>query len=805
MRFHKLFLFVIILIVFWLSFSLEAYGFVIRFIQIQGLQGIFENTVRSYLPIHEGQEYTSQRGQAVIAKLYKTGFFDNVQLSRRRKVLIIKVKERPKISLICLSGNKAITGENLHLILNKLGIVEGHPFNPVKLKQIKQGLEQQYGMMGYHAAHISANVIRKSYNRVALYINISEGRIAKVRSIRFVGNRAFRAHVLRSQFKLTKLGLFAWMDRADHYSQIKLERDLANLTTFYLNHGYLRFRVVSSDIQWSPDKQRDVCITVYIHEGPVYRISGYKINGGCYGFKDQLYKLITLKLGDVFSRQVIIDTNKKIGSFLADRGYAFARVTIVPEINDQKYLVYINFNIVPGERIYVRRINFLGNQSTDQEVLRREMRQYEGSIYSLSKIEESKRRLELLGYLSDVNYTQQLIPNSPNQVDLYYHVKEIAAGRASIQGGYSDIYGFLYGASISEPNFLGMGRYVSIEIQNSQYQQDYSINYNNPYYTIHGLQRGFSIYYSRIKPDAKFNLACYLEDGYGANVTYGYPVSERNSITFGYGLEHITISHVDVANAAPSVLAFLGTTSSGVQNTSANYNQVKLTAGWVYNGLDRTIFPTNGLYTRLSLEIGAPVFKSSLDYYLATYVEKYYQPLGYGFILNLLTTLGYGDWFGHDDRLPFFKNFFAGGIGSVPAFAPNSLGPKNRYPLGREFSAIGGNLETIFGVHLILPQFFSQKIRTAILFDIGNIFQVPRFLGDIAIPARGGASDPEANAQPQIIQDDNISLKNLRPSLGLSVEWYTPFTPIDFTLAFPLNRRTGDNFQAFQFSLGVSL
>ena len=802
MRLHKLFLFLIGLIVFWLPFNLAAYGFVIRFIQIRGLHGILESTVRSYLPIHEGQKYTPQRGQAAIVALYKTGFFDNIQLSHRGEVLIIMLKERPIISLIYLNGNKVISSRKLQPIFNRLGIIEGQNFDPVKLKQIKQGLKQQYDVMGYHAAHISTNIIKESHNLVALYININEGRIAKVHSIQFVGNHAFSTHTLRSQFKLTNPGLFTWISHADRYSQIKLEQDLEGLTAFYLNHGYLHFRIISCKIRWSSDKQ-SVYITVFIHEGPVHRISGCEINCESCSFKDQLHRLIALKSGDVFSRQVVIDINKKIVDFLADRGYAFARVIIIPKIDDQKHLVHINFDIISGKRVYVRRINFLGNQRTDQEVLRREMRQYEGSIYSLSKIEESKRRLELLGYLSDVTYTLKSVPNFPNQVDLYYYVKEIVAGRVSVQGGYSDIYGFLYGASVLEPNFMGTGKYISIGLQNSQCEQNYSIGYKNPYYTTYGLQRGFLIYYSRIKPDKKFNLTSYLEDGYGSDVTYGYPISERNSIKFSYGLEHITISQIDIANAAPSMLAFLGTTNC-VQNTSANYNQVRLTAGLVYNGFNRTIFPTKGLYTGLDLEVGVPVFKSSLNYYLITYKEKYYQPLDYGFILNLLATLGYGDGFGHF-RLPFFKNFFSGGIGSVPAFAPNSLGPKNRYPLGRDFGAIGGNLETVFGVHLILPQFFSQKIRTAIAFDTGNVFQVPRFPGDIAIPAHGGASDPESNTQPQIIQDDKFSLKNFRPSLGLSIEWYTPFAPINFTLAFPLNRRAGDNLQAFQFSLGVNL
>lgn len=800
MRVYKRFLFTIPLIVFYLSFNGSAYAFIIRSIQIQGLARISKSTVRSYLPIHEGQEYFPQYSQSIIEALYKTGFFDNIQLSRRGENLIINVQEYPIISLIHLSGNKVITNKKLQPILSKFGIVEGETFNPTRLKQIEQGLEEQYDAMGYCEAHISTNIIRESHNCVALYININEGWITKVLSIQFVGNRAFSVRTLRHQFKLTTPGLFTSITHTDRYSQIKLEEDLERLMIFYLDHGYLRFRVVSHELRWSQNK-KSVYITVYLNEGAVYRINGYEITSETYGLKEQLYKLITLKSGDVFSRQAIIDANIKIHNFLADRGYPFAKVTIIPTIDDPQRLVHINFIIVPNERIYVRRINFLGNQRTDQKVLRQEMRQYEGSIYSLSKIEESKRRLELLGYFSDVTYTTQSVTHSRDQVDLYYHVKEVPAGRASIQGGYSDVYGFLYGSSISEPNFMGTGKYLSIGFQNSQYQKNYSINYKNPYYTTGGLQRGFLIYYSRIKPDAKFNLTSYLENGYGADVTYGYFVSERNSIMFGYGLEDITISHVDIPNAAPSMLAFLGTTN-GVQNTNVNYNEFKLIAEWVYNGLDRAIFPTKGFYRGLNLEVGVPLLKSSLDYYLATYSVKYYQPLGHRFILNLLTTFGYGEKFYHN-RLPFFKNFFSGGIGSIPAFAPNSLGPKNRYPLGSDFSAIGGNLETIFGVHLILPQ-LNQKVRTAIVFDAGNVFQVPRFPGDIAIPARGGASDPEANIRPQIIQDDKFSIKNLRPSLGLSVEWYTSFAPIDFTLAFPLNRRVGDNFQAFQFTFVVS-
>ena len=801
MIFRKRFFFVVALLTFYVSFSMADNSFMIRSIQIRGLQGISQETVLSYLPVHKGQEYTTKKGQRILQELYETGFFDDIRLSRRENALIIVLKERPIIGLICISGSKAIDSRKVRSILNKLSVVEGQPFNPNVLNGIEQVLRLQYGAMGYYAANFAIKVVKKTRNSIGLYINVSEGSIATIRSIQFVGNYAFSSKTLHHQFQLTTPGLFTWISHADRYSQLKLEDDLQNLTNFYLNNGYLRFRIISQQVKWSVDK-KNVHIIIRVDEGPIYRISGCFVSGETFGFKNKLCKLITLKSGNVFSRQMAINTKTAIGNFLANRGYAFAKVAIVPTIDDQKNTVYLNFNVIPGWRVYVRRINFFGNQRTDQKVLRREMRQYEGSIYSLSKIEESRRRLALLAYLSDVKYTTQPIPDLSNQVDLNYQVKEISVGRASIQGGYSSVYGFLYGISISEANFMGTGQYVAIGLQNNQYQQYYSISYNNPYCTTYGLQRGFSIYYSRVKPNSKFNLAAYLEDGYGTDMTYAYSVSEYNTISFGYGFEHISISQIDTANAAPSVLSFLGTTN-GVQNTNGDYNQVKLTGGWTCNDLDRAIFPTTGLYVGVGLEVGVPVFKSGLSYYLATYVARYYQPIpiGHGFILNLSTNLGYGNGFGHD-RLPFFKNFYTGGIGSVPAFATSSLGPKNRY---NNFGALGGNLETVLGAHLIFPQFISESVRTALIFDTGNVFQVPRFPGDIALPARGGSSDPEANSRPQIIQDDTFSLKNLRPSVGLSVEWYTPLAPIDFTLAFPLNHRSGDNLQAFQFSFGVSL
>lgn len=770
----------IIFTAFFTSLSIAANGFVVQHIKIVGEERISPDTIRSYLPIHEGEVFTTKKGDAIITSLYKTGFFTDVELSQKGHSLIIQVQERPVISLIQISGNKAIETDKLRPILKKMGVAEGYVYDSARVNEIAQGIQQQYATLGYRAAIVEAHAVPESRNRVALYIHVNEGTITKVRSIQIVGNHAFSERTLKHQFKLTTPGILTWINHRDRYSETRLQEDLQNLANFYLNHGYLRFRIVSQQITLSPDKT-GVTIVIYINEGPVYRVSGYAISGETFGLDNEIYPLITLKKGEPFSRQATIDSNKAIGDFMADRGYAFANVKITPNFDEINHTAFVTFTIMPGNRVYVRRINFFGNQRTNEVVLRREMRQFEGSSYSLSRIEESKRRLQLLGYLDEIDVAPQPVAGTIDEVDLNYHIKEVAAGRASLQGGWSDVYGFLYGASISEPNFMGSGKYVSLGFQNSQYSDYYAFTYNNPYYTTGGMSRGFSVYYSHTTPNPQFNLQSYLMDAYGIDVTYGIPISERNSLGFGYGYENISISNVNLLSAAPSVLAFLN------NQPGQTFNQFKVTGGWTYNGLDRAIFPTKGFYTGLGTEIGVPIIKSSIGYYTATSVSKYYQPLFGGFILNLLGTVSWGNGLS-DNPLPFYKNFYVGGIGSVPAFSPNSLGPNDLR--NNQQASIGGNLELLFGAHLILPSFYS-KIRTAIIFDAGNVFQVPRFPLDTA-----------ANG---IVQNNSVSISNLRPSVGAGLEWWSPMGPIDLTLAYPLNHRAHDLTTPFQFSFGVSL
>ena len=797
----------LILIAFFIPSSFADNGFIVRHIDVTGLQRISLSTVRSYMPIHEGERLTSSKSNAIVAALYKTGFFDDVRLARRGSALIVQVKERPIISLIRITGNKAISSKKLIPVLKSLGIAEGLVYDPMKVNELAQGLQEQYGKLGYHIATVTTHVTKESRNRIVLYIAVDEGTIAVVRSIHIIGNHAFTERKLKKQFKLTTPGLFTWIHHHDRYSEVKLEADLQSLASFYLNHGYLRFRIISKRVTMAPD-HRGVYIVVTVYEGPLYRISSINIIGETFGKQQELYKLIPFKSGSIFSRKQIIDTNTALGNYMGNFGYAFANVSVAPSVDDTHHLVGVTFRVTPGARVYVRRINFFGNQRTNQVVLRREIRQFEGASYSLSKVQLSKRRLQLLPFFSDVSVTPQPVQGKIDEVDLNYHVKEVAAGRASIQGGYSDYYGFLYGASITEPNFMGTGKYVSLGFQNSQYYDNYNFTYNNPYYTESGISRGFTVYYSHVRPNPQFNLESYLLDGYGIDVNYGLPVSERNTFGLGYGFEHVAISKINPLIAAPSLLAFLG-----IQPVNAgpcpgpncalggrSYSQFKATLGWSYNGLDRYIFPRKGFYNGVNVELGAPIVKSSIGYFTTTDTARFYQPIGAGFIINLLGTVAYGNGLS-DNPLPFYKNFYAGGINSIPAFAPNALGPLNRY---NSEASIGGNLELIFGAHLVLPDFISEKVRTAIVFDAGNVFQVPRFPADIAVPARN-PTDSLYLTTPQVIEDDKVSINNLRPSLGLSVAWYSPLGPIDVSIAFPLNKRLGDNTQMFQFTFGTSL
>lgn len=788
MTFLRRFLWMTTLVVLFSNAALATDTFIVRHLKFEGLQRISLKTAEHYLPIHVGQRFTEQKSEEIIQSLYETGFFSDVQLFKRMNTLIIQVKERPIISEVQITGNKAITRAQLKPVLQSLNIEVGEVYDSSQVNQVVQGLQQEYSKLGYHATKVSTKVTPLSRNRVLLNIRVNEGPIAKVHSINFIGNKAFSSKTLRNQFKLTTPGITTWISHNDRYSKAKLNEDLQRLSDFYLNEGYIRFRVLSDNATLTQDK-KGVDIVVRVDEGALYRVNDYRVEGDTLGESKALSDLITVKKGDAFSRKATINTQKALSDHLANEGYAFPKIAVLPQINDQAHLVNIAFRVTSGQCDYVRRINFFGNQRTTQEVMRREVRQMEGGAYSLSQVNESKRRIANLPYLKDVTVTKKPVPGNVDQVDLDYKVKEVAAGKATVQAGYSDVYGFLYGANISEPNFMGSGETVSIGFENSEVENYYNFRYTNPYYTVDGISRSVNLYYQHMKPNSDYNYASYTMDGYGVDIAYGIPVSEHNSFTIGYGYENVLISNLDPSIAAPSVLDFIGcdTPYDECTLTGARYDIFKATTGWKYSTLDRYIFPTTGLREGVGLELGVPVLDSSPGYYKLTYTAKWYHPISHGFVFTAHTTLGYGDGYGDIDVLPFFENFYGGGIGTLPAYAPNSLGPKNTY---NSDGALGGSLETFAGFDIILPQFINDRVRTAISFDVGNVFQSPLFADD---------------DEPQIEQNDSFAWKNLRTSVGFLLTWYSPLGPLNLSLAFPLDKKDGDNLEAFQFSFGTTI
>ena len=750
-------------------------AFVVQKIQVRGLQRISTSAVMSIMPLHIGQTYTTSEGNQIIAALFRTGFFSDVNLTREDNTLVINVVERPTIDSISITGNKSIKAKELKPVLKKLNIVVGDTFDPSQLHAIVQGLQQQYALLGHAGAIITPSVTTLSRNRVAIKIDIQEGKPLIVRSIEIDGNNAFSERVLLDQFKLTTPSIFTWFNHNDRYSDERLDQDLHSLQEFYYDHGYLEYRVVSKDV--SHPMTNKVAIRIEISEGPVYRIGGYKIADMKLpsNLVPKVMKIIAqIKTGVIFSKSQVVKINQELGDYLANNGYAFPVINSIPTLDHQTHLVLLTYTIESGQRVYVRRVHIVGNTRTTERVIRGNMLQMEGSLYSLKDIKESKRRISNLAYLDQIHETSEPVPNKNNQVDLTYHVHEVSAGRASVQAGYSDLEGFLYGASVSEPNFLGSGKYVSLGFQRSAYSSQYSFSYNNPFFTNTGISRGFSVYYNHTTP-GNVNLTPYTMNDYGGSINFGIPVSEFDQLLVGGGYDNISIFNI-TQPAAPNITQFLS-------GNPSPYNQFKLTTGISHVTLNRAIFPTAGNTQNLNLTAGIPIgATTSLGYYQAGYTGQWYFPLIAGFIFDPHLMLGYGGGYGNTNQLPFFDNYYAGGIQTMPGFSNNTLGPKNPYNTSQ---ALGGNVQTLGGLNFILPDFISHKVRTALFIDAGNIFETHQVPG---------------------VTYESISLQNLRVSTGIMISWWSPLgAPLDFSVGFPLNQKPGDQPSWFGFSFGATL
>lgn len=747
----------------WSAQTAASGGFVVREIKVTGLQRVSTGTVLNYIPVQVGEEISPSSTAQIIRTLYDTGFFQSVTLERQGNILIVNVVERATIGTITIVGNKEIPSDKMKSFLKEMGLVKGRVFQRSSLERLEKELKQAYTGRGKYNSRIETQVTPLTENRVAINITVSEGRVSRIKEIKIIGNHDFTTNELLPEFALTTSNLFTYFTKKDQYSKAGMDASLEALRSYYLDRGYLKFTIVSSQVLLSPDR-KDVYINIHVDEGPQYHFAGYGVTGKIIVPKEKIDSLIQVKQGDVFSRKKVADSISAIGLALGDVGYGFPAINAEPRIDETNKTVFITFVIEPGRHVYVRRINFHGNTKTGDYVLRNVIRQDEGGLLSLHNIKESERQLRLLGYLKNVDVKTNPVPGTNNQVDLDVQVEEAPSAEASASLGYGT-NGYQFNTSVNQRNFMGSGRSMGASFNASQWGQDYSLNYYNPFYTDTGIGRGASLYYNRIDP-TKLNVSTYSSNRYGGDISYNFPLGEASGFQVGYGYQDVNITSTGAVIPIQNFVALNG----------SHFQEIRLTTGWSRNSYDQMPYPNKGFNQQAIAVVALPATSSSLTYYKTSYQAHLYQPLNRGWILSLLGNVGYGNAF-NNTGLPFFENYYAGGTaqpGQVRGYDSYSLGP-----LDNMGNAMGANFLVNASAGLILPYPLSREnIRTTIFSDVGNVFS------NGTIPAlRGTPAGP------------------LRYSAGVSLEWRSPFGPLAFSVAKALNPQPFDQTQFFQFAL----
>ena len=738
---------------------LASKPFIIKDIRIEGLQRISAGTVFNYLPIKVGQEFNQQKSAQSVKALFKTGFFKDIKLNVEGRVVVITVVERPSIAEINVTGNKVIEKKLLKKSFDKLGFAKGRVFNRSLLDKIEQELRRVYFAQGKYGVKIKTTVTPMTRNRVSVDINISEGRAARIRKINIIGNKTFKDKKLLRLFKLTTPGAFTFYTKNDQYSKQKLAGDIEKLKSFYKDRGYFGFKVNSTQVSISPNK-KDIYITINITEGPQYRISKINLAGKLVLPVSELESHVVVTPNSLYSLRKVTESRKLLTERLGDEGYAFARVNSVPEVDKKTNTVKLTLVIDPGRRVYVRRIIMVGNMRTSDIVLRREMRQLEGSWYSARKIKRSQVRLQKLGFFKEVKVKSKPVAGSTDQVDVIFTVKEKPAGNFLASIGYSQTSGVIFKTSIVQDNFLGTGKRVAVSVSTSDVNQGIMLSYTNPYYTIDGVSRGFTL--KSQKTDAfRANLSSYSTDQNSFAINYGIPISEYNRIQVSLQYKDITVN--PLANSPVEVLDFVNT--NGKQNVTYS-----LLAAWAYDTTNRAIFADKGVFYRISGEVAVP--GGDLQFYKIRLQHKRFIPLGRRYILKVKGEVSYGEAFDETPALPFYENYYAGGVKSIRGFKTNTLGPRDSNNL-----PIGGALKVLGSMEFIFPPPFvanSKSFRISAFVDVGNVFK----------------------------DADSFDSDELRASAGLSLIWISPLGPLSLSFAQPIKEKPGDNVESVQFSIG---
>ena len=773
--------------------SMAAGNFVVKDMRVEGLQRISEGTVFNYLPINIGDEVDSVRIGEAIRSLYGQNLFDDIEIRRDGETLIIAVKERPSIENFTIDGNKDIKTEDLMESLRNVGLARGRTFDRSVLDNVEMFLREQYYDRGKYGVDIKTDVQDRPNNTVRIKVDVKEGDRAKIRQVNIVGNDSFVEKDIRANFTLDTANWLSWIRQDDRYAKEALEGDLEILRSFYMDRGYADFRVDSTQVAISPNK-KDIFVTINIHEGDVYTISEVKLVGEMVVPEVYLRALVFTQPGAVFNQTVLTQSAEFMQFRLGEEGYANAEIEPVPELDHEKKEAAITFYLNPENRVYVRNISFNGISQVDDEVLRREMRQMEGSYLSNSLMDRSKIRLQRLPYIEPgVDYRTTPVPGSPDMVDVDVDLEYRMPGQFSGGVGYSESQKLLLNGSIIHTNFLGTGNRVALELNSGRYQKLYSVSHTDPYRTMDGVARTMSINYRDI---TQFTSAAsdFSTTSAGATVDYSYPITEFQRVSLGLTYQHSELlSSTNSTQQAQDWVAnngnpFIEDVGNGIVFFGTEFDTIELIAGWSYDSRNRSLFATRG--TRQQLFLSAAIPGSDVEYYQARFNFTKYFPVTGRWIVRMNAELGISEALGETTAAPPYKQFYGGGPQSVRGYKESYLGPRDSF--GRPY---GGNMLVAGQLELIipLPDKFASQARASIFYDVGNVFNS----GEVAFTDKLGS--------PIEYKPD---FDELRTSVGVGVQWLAPLGLFRFSYAYPLNpysgndRYYGDEIERFQFSIG---
>ncbi|EIK4808519.1 outer membrane protein assembly factor BamA [Vibrio parahaemolyticus] len=790
-----------------LATSVSANGaenFVVQDIEIDGLQRVALGAALLKMPVRVGDTIDQGDVAEIIRALYASGNFEDVKVLRDGGVLMVQVKERPTIASISFSGNKAIKDEQLQENLNASGVREGEALDRTTLSNIEKGLEDFYYSVGKYNATVKAVVTPLPRNRSDLKFVFTEGVSAKIQQINFIGNEVFSDEELLSRFNLN-VDVPWWNFLADEkYQKQVLAGDIEALKSFYLDRGYLKFNVDSTQVAISPDK-KGVYITLGLEEGEVYTVKDVKFRGDLIGEEATFERLVPFEDNETYNGSLVTSMEEGIKRVLGESGYAYPQVNTIPEFDDENKQVSLVVNVDPGNRIYVRDIRFTGNNSTKDEVLRREMRQMEGSWLNSKSIETGKTRLNRLGYFENVEVQTVRVPGSDDQVDLVYSVKEANSGSVNFGVGYGTESGVSFQVGLQQDNFLGSGNRVGINAMMNDYQKNVSLDYRDPYWNLDGVSLGGKIFYDEFEA-SEAGIVDYTNQSYGASLTWGFPFDELNRFEFGVGY-----THNKIGNLSPylQVEQFLQAQADNIDSSGAlNTNDFDFNISWTRNNLNRGYFPTAGNHQRAFYKMTVP--GSDVQYFKMQYDVRQYVPLTkkHEFTILFRGRLGYGNGYGqtdgNDNLFPFYENYYAGGFTTLRGFGSNSVGPKAVY---RDYSgsnngadtatddSVGGNAVALASIELIVPTPFASdevrnQIRTSIFFDMASIWDTEFDYRD------SGAEYGDRYYY------DYSDPTNYRSSYGAALQWMSPMGPLVFSLAKPIKKFDGDDEEFFTFTIG---